>query len=150
MTGPTTRVSPEGAGDGRSSVRLTVENNHCTLVRPPVQKLSEALFFRRFSFSVGGSTGIRPELKPFPGCCWDYLGRCWIRSGHIPRACEILTGLGYTVEVDDRRRPSRRLCMDPAFVEGLSTESRGLIEAVDREFLGQVAVRGDRDAYEKT
>ena len=140
----------EASGDEVRTVRLTLYRDHVAAIEPLVPELLDGLTSRRSWFVPGGPTGVCREIAPHATWTHDRRGRLVFQAGLVPRACALLEGLGYTIEVDDRRRTSPRFRADPGFVAGLSDEARELVDAIDRVYQGQIEVRGDRDAYQKT
>jgi hypothetical protein len=131
-------------------VRVIVTATHLALVDPPVPLLLPLLKYTAFTFEGGGPTGYRRAEHNVEVAAFDFRGRLAIPAGLLTRCCAELAANGYQVEVEDCRRFGLRFEVDEQFVAEADSDVKPLLEAMTREPLGQVEVRGFADAVEKT
>lgn len=127
-------------------VTILVTEDHLAVIDPPLGEVAAWFTEARPAFVPGGPAGYRRVATDEMHYAVDRKGRPVISAGHLYWVVPRLEGLWYRVAVDDRRRRPDRFRSSEVVVGALDPEPREIVAAVDRESLGQVEVRGPRDA----
>jgi hypothetical protein len=130
------------------AVRVTVTPGNLALVDPAVPML-EVLTCTEYEFEQGGPQGYRRVEREVSLATEDFRGRLVFPAGLLSRARAALEEGGFAVDVDDRRVFKKRSRADEEVIQAAGEDDRRLMEALAFEPLGQVEVRGFRDAVEK-
>jgi hypothetical protein len=143
------KKGPASQSAAKPLVRVIITPRHLALVDPFVPLLVPLLTYRTFQFEGGGPAGHRRVERVVDLTTFDLRGRLVFPAGLLPRCRAELEAHGYQVEVEDCRRFGRRFEVDDPFVAEADGDVKPLLEALAREPLGQVEVRGLTDTVEK-
>ena len=125
-------------------IHLRITAGHDAMLEHPVPSLQPLLEYRRKTFVSGGPTGYRELIETVSLC--TFVGDTLIfGAGLVPRVVQHLEAEGYQVVVEDDRLQLPRLTTNTALMNAVEQREQELLQAVQDNPLGQLAVR-DLDA----
>ena len=128
--------------DGEApKVKVIVTRDHVAVLDPPTIRLRPMLEVERQVFTPGGPRGWRRSTHAEWFWRIDLKGRLRVPAGMLPRALGLLAADKRRVEVEDQRRPGRRLGVDEEAHARLDAEGRSLVDSLAAAPQGQVEVR---------
>jgi hypothetical protein len=130
-----------------ATITIRIAEGYVAMLEPVVPLLLPHLETTVISFQPGGPTGIRRGKEPFPFGALD-SNRLFFPAGLVPRVRTVLEANGYRVSIEDPRRPGRRLTLSDEERAALTPRQNLLVELIRKEPLGQIQVRGPREAFE--
>ena len=128
------------------AVQVIITADKVAVMDPPVPLLEPLLLYKSFEFEQASPCGHRRVENKVSLCTFDHRGRLVVPAGLLHRRRAELERHGDAVDVEDLRKDGRRLGVDKDFLQELEGNHRAFAQAVADERLGQIEVRGFKEA----